>query len=104
MQTSVTRTNAIVSLSLNVKPDFACRMRVIAHDLAVTSRTQDGCILYLATESAETPGEFLIFSIWRDAAAYEKHRASPYVRALESQIAKEILESPVRRTSWLTSG
>lgn len=92
--------NHIVTLMLRVRPSFASRMRLIARDLAITSRTDDGCIIYLAAESEKDEGLFLIASAWRDGDAFEKHRASPYVRAFESQIEPELVRESVDYRCW----
>ena len=96
----LTTTNHLVTLTIQVKPSFISRMRILAHDLITTSRSEDGCIIFFIAESLETKGLFLITSAWRDKDAYEKHRASPYVRAFESQIVPEILREPARISSW----
>ncbi|MCK9580403.1 MAG: antibiotic biosynthesis monooxygenase [Methanoregula sp.] len=93
--TNLSLSNPFVTLTLQVRPSFVSRMRVISHELAGVTRAEDGCLFSLAAESSETGGLFLIASAWRDIEAYEKHRTSPYVRAFESQIVPEILlESP----------
>ena len=96
--------NPLVTLIVRVRPSFASRMRVIARELAAATRTEDGCLHSLAAESPETPGLFLITSAWRDTAACENHRASPYVRAFESQIEPEILGEPATARNWQKIG
>lgn len=100
----LTRTSHIISCTIHVRPSFISRMRVIAHDLAATSVSEEGCIAFLAAESPETEGLFLITSAWTGSEAYERHRASAYVRAFESQIVPEILAEPVRLQTWQKIG
>ena len=102
--TPLTRTNHLITLTIHVRPSFLSRMRLMAHDLVSTSRMEDGCIVFFAAESLETEGLFLITSAWRDMEAYGRHRASPYVRAFESQIVPEILLEPVQFRSWQKIG
>ncbi|PKL63888.1 MAG: hypothetical protein CVV32_11810 [Methanomicrobiales archaeon HGW-Methanomicrobiales-3] len=90
----------LVTLMLRVRPSFISRMRLIARDLAITSRADEGCIIFLAAESEREEGLFLITSAWRDEEAFEKHRASPYVRAFESQIEPELVRESVTYRSW----
>lgn len=90
----------LVTLMLRVRPSFISRMRLIARDLALTSRADDGCIIFLAAESEREEGLFLITSAWRDGQAFEMHRASPYVRAFESQIEPELVRESVTYQSW----
>lgn len=101
---ALTRTNHLITLTIHVRPPFLSRMRLMAHDLVAMSRNEDGCILFFAAESREIPGLFLITSAWQDKEAYEKHRASPYVRAFESQIVPELLSEPVSFRSWQKLG
>jgi quinol monooxygenase YgiN len=100
----LTRMNHLITLTIHVKPPYFSRMRLMAHDLVIMSRTEDGCIIFFAAESRETPGLFLITSVWRDTESYDRHRASPYVRAFESQIVPEILSEPVQFQSWQKLG
>lgn len=104
MMPPIPPTGHIVTLTLRVKPAFIDRMRVIAHELSVSSRTWDGCIAYITAESVDTEGLFLIASVWRDKEAYEVHRYSPYVRAFESQIAPQVWREPVSSKAWRKLG
>lgn len=90
----------LFTLMLRVRPSFVSRMRLIARDLAITSRGDDGCLFFLAAESESDEGLFLITSAWRDLEAFEKHRASPYVRAFESQIEPELVRESAHYRSW----
>lgn len=92
--------NHIVTRMVWVRPSSVNRMRVSARELVSASRSEEGCLSFFAAESLETDGLFLIFSAWRDKDAYETHRASPYVRAFESQVVPEILKESVRTQSW----
>jgi quinol monooxygenase YgiN len=104
MGTAIPSGSHIITLTLRVKPAFASRMRVIAHELAVSSRNDEGCLAFVAAESTGTPGLFLITSAWQDAACYEQHRLSPYVRAFESQIAPQILKESAVFQTWQKIG
>jgi quinol monooxygenase YgiN len=104
MGTTIPPGSHIVTLTLRVKPAFTSRMRVIVHELAVSSRNDEGCLAFVAAESAGTPGFFLITSAWRDAESYENHRLSPYVRAFESQIAPQVLKESADIGVWRKIG
>ncbi len=79
-------------------------MRVIAHELVATSRTEVGNLIFFAAESLETEGLFIITSAWWDQESYEKHQASPYVRAFGSQKVMEILRALVSSAAWQKIG
>ena len=104
MATAIPRSNLIVTLSLKVKPQSVSKMRVIAHDLIAASRGEDGCVLYLITESADDETKFFIYMVWLDEDAYKKHAESPYVRAFSNEIAREILAKRVMTDKWHSLG
>jgi quinol monooxygenase YgiN len=104
MTMHIPRTNVVITMRFRVKPAFVSRARVLAHDMMTASRTEDGCILYIMTESREDESLFLLFTVWRDEEAYEKHSSSPYVRAFDNEIAHEILEKRHTVEKWHSLG
>jgi quinol monooxygenase YgiN len=79
-------------------------MRLIAHDLTTTSRAEDGCILYLFSESREKQHRFFLYMIWRDEEAFNQYGDIPLVRAFDSGIAKELLKVPYTIETWQSLG
>ncbi|MGA2122120.1 MAG: putative quinol monooxygenase [Methanoregula sp.] len=104
MATAIPRSNLVVTVQLKVKPRSVNKMRVIAHDLIMASRGEDGCVLYLITESADDETKFFIYMVWFDEESYQKHAGSPYVRAFMNEIAREILEKRVVTDKWHSLG
>jgi quinol monooxygenase YgiN len=104
MTVHIPRTNVVITLRFRVKPAFISRARVLTHDMMIASRTEDGCILSVMTESREDEALFLLFMVWRDDEAYEKHSASPYVRAFDNEISREILEKRHTVEKWHSLG
>lgn len=104
MDLPISRSDFFVTLTIRVRSAFVSRMKVILNDLTAESRKDPGCILYIAAESAETPGLFLMASVWRDKQSYEAHRSSPYVRAFESQIGPEVVRGSLVQKSWQRLG
>jgi quinol monooxygenase YgiN len=49
--------------------------------LAAPTRAESGCILYDLYQSPNEPHEFMRFEIWQDAAALERHKQTPHLRA-----------------------
>jgi quinol monooxygenase YgiN len=84
--------------------DSVSRMRVLVHDLTTASRAENGCILYLFSESAEKEGEFFLIMIWRDEASYQRYATSDYVRAFKSNLASGMLERPPVVGKWRSLG
>jgi quinol monooxygenase YgiN len=100
----IPRNNVVITVRLKVKPDFVSRMRVMVHDLMTASRTEDGCILYLVTESRDDESHFFLFMVWRDEEAYTNYSTSPYMRAFENEISTGILEKRQTMEFWRPLG
>jgi quinol monooxygenase YgiN len=49
--------------------------------LAAPTRAEPGCIVYDLYQSPDVPHEFMRFEVWQDAAALERHKATPHLRA-----------------------
>ena len=98
------RSNYVVTTRFTIRPDFISRMRVLTHDLTTASRAENGCILYLFSESAEKEGEFFLIMIWRDEATYQRYAGSDYVRAFTSNLSSGMLEWPPVMAKWRSLG
>ena len=79
-------------------------MRLIAHDLTTASRAEDGCIMYLFSESVDVKNHFFLYMIWRDEDAFNRYGDIPLVRAFDSGIAKELLKEPYTIETWHSLG
>jgi quinol monooxygenase YgiN len=104
MTMHIPRSNVVITVRMKVKPAFVNKMRVMAHDLMTASRTEDGCILYIMTESQGDESLFSLFMVWRDEEAYKRHSASPYMRAFDNEISHEILEKRHTVEKWHSLG
>jgi quinol monooxygenase YgiN len=98
------RSNLVVTARYPVQPESANRMRVISHDLTITSRAEEGCILYHFAESAEKEGIFSLFMIWRDEASYERYAGSDYIRAFNSILSAGMLSGSPVIEKWRSLG
>jgi quinol monooxygenase YgiN len=98
------RSNHVVTARFVIRPDSVNNMRVIAHDLTTTSRAEEGCILYLFSESAEKEGIFFLYMIWRDETSYRRYAASPFVRAFNSILSQGMLAEPPVVETWRSLG
>jgi quinol monooxygenase YgiN len=98
------RSNYVVTTRFTLRPDAVSRMRVLTHDLTTASRAENGCILYLFSESLEKEGEFFLIMIWRDEANYRRYTASDYVRAFTSNLTSGMLEKQPVFKMWRSLG
>ena len=70
----------------------------ILRGLTEASRREPGCRFYQAQESHETPGAFVVYEIYDDAAAAEEHTRSDHFRNYVVEQAAVLLETRERRT------
>lgn len=73
------------------------RERVRRH--AEISRAESGCIAFDVYRSTETPGEFMLFELYRDTIALETHRASAHFLAFR----RDVVDWVVSRRWWYWS-
>jgi quinol monooxygenase YgiN len=98
------RSNYVVTARFTLRPDAVSRMRVLTHDLTTFSRAENGCILYLFSESTEKEGEFFLIMIWRDGTTCQRYDASDNVRAFKSNLSSGMLEKPPVYETWRSMG
>jgi quinol monooxygenase YgiN len=104
MTLTLSPSNVIATVRIKVRPHSVSKMRVIARDLILTSRAEDGCLLYQINESVDDETQFFIYMVWRDERSYRNHAASPYVRAFDHEIACEIVEKRAEAKKWHALG
>jgi quinol monooxygenase YgiN len=104
MTMHIPRSNVVITVRMKIRPSFVNKMRVMAHDMMTISRTEEGCILYIMTESLEDENLFFLFMVWRDEETFRNHSASPYVRAFENEISHETLEKRDIIEKWHSLG
>lgn len=69
-------------------------------DMMHASRQQRGCIIYNIHESIKNPGEFMVYMVWEDEAAFERHNKRPEMQEFREKLAEEWFESLSPKTHW----
>ena len=64
------------------------------------SRQDKGCILYNIHQSTEDPGEFMLYSIWCDEAAFLAHNQQPHMEEFKHKLAPELFGQQSPKTYW----
>lgn len=75
----------------------------VAHylsDLMRLSREDDGCLIYNIHRSVTNPSEFMLYSVWRDEAAFNQHNQKPELRELKTKLANDLFEQQSPKTFW----
>lgn len=88
----------IVTGILQIETGDLDKILPAARQMAVTTRTEDGCITYAFYEDIETPGRFRVYEEWRDQAALDEHFKTPHMAEFRSALrAVRILGSDIIR-------
>lgn len=69
-------------------------------DLMAKSRQDKGCVTYNIHQSTENPQEFMLYSIWRDQDAFEKHNETLHMQEFKQKLHKELFSKESPKTYW----
>ena len=50
------------------------------------SRNEEGCLIYELMQCQDDPTDFTFVEEWTDAAALEKHAASPHIAGVQAEL------------------
>lgn len=66
-------------VSLQVDPEKRdLFLAAIAHNAAASVRDEPGCLRFDVMEDVQRPNQFYFYEVYRDAAAFGEHKASPH--------------------------
>jgi quinol monooxygenase YgiN len=58
-------------------------------ELAIESRKEPGCVMYMAHQHRTEPARFLIYEQYKDDAALDTHRAAPhFLKYVKNELIK----------------
>jgi (4S)-4-hydroxy-5-phosphonooxypentane-2,3-dione isomerase len=80
-----------VIVHYRVHPGNAEQVRAVLALHSAASRTEPGCLRFLAFQDAEDPERFALYEAYADAAAYEAHRRSEHFRVNVEQTINPLL-------------
>ena len=66
------------TVRMRFRPQDRATVAGFLRDLTLASRTEPGCVSYVAHSVEADPDTVLIYEQYRDAAALEAHRATPH--------------------------
>jgi (4S)-4-hydroxy-5-phosphonooxypentane-2,3-dione isomerase len=88
--------NVVLVVTWLAQPGEQERLAGILRIMVRESRLEPGCIRYEANRSADDPGRFLIYEVYRDEAAQTAHEESEHFRRHIVEEALPRLESRER--------
>jgi quinol monooxygenase YgiN len=59
-------------------PGKEAQLREILTSLVPHTKAEPGCLAYVLHEDIKTPGAFYFYEVYKDEAAVDAHRQSPY--------------------------
>ena len=89
-----------VTVTMKSNPHLHQRLKQVAVDLTDKSRAEDGSIAYYWQQSLEDPNTFLLYMIWRDEDAFNRHVQSPHVKEFDDALGAVLLSEPYVLTRW----
>ncbi len=81
-------------------PDMADYVKGYLLRMMEHSRHETGCILYNIHQSKDKPNEFMMYSVWKDQADFEKHNQTPEMQEFKHELAKAMFEIQSPKTIW----
>jgi len=78
----------VVAGKVTVKPDARTDAIAAARRMAEATRAEPGCISYGFYQDVGDPNTILVFEEWEDAAALERHFATPHMAAFAAEIPR----------------
>lgn len=82
------------------KPGMEDYVRRNLLSLMESSQHDEGCIIYNIHESIKTPGEFMVYMVWKDEKSFEKHNQTPAMQEFKKQLSREWFEEQSSKTYW----
>ena len=64
------------------------------------SQQDEGCIIYNIHQSCENPREFMLYSVWVNKEAFEKHNKTPRMQEFKSHLNKAMFDIQSPKTYW----
>jgi quinol monooxygenase YgiN len=66
------------------RPDTVDAVKRILVGMLEPSRAEDGCLVYELLQCQDDPTDFTFVEEWTDAAALERHAASPHIAGVQA--------------------
>jgi len=82
------------------KPGMEDYVRDFLITLMNESKDEPGCIIYHIHESTHNPGEFMLYTVWENKAAFDKHNETPRMQEFKKQLSHNMFDHESPKTYW----
>ncbi|MBA2654454.1 MAG: antibiotic biosynthesis monooxygenase [Gammaproteobacteria bacterium] len=69
-------------------------------ELMTKSRQDEGCIIYNIHQSTDNHQEFVLYSLWENREAFERHNQTPHMQAFKHELHKKLFDKESAKTYW----
>ncbi|MCG6903750.1 MAG: antibiotic biosynthesis monooxygenase [Rhodobacter sp.] len=69
------------------RADHAAFLALITRNAAQSLADEPGCARFDVATSPDRPGDFFLYELYTDAAAFEAHKSTPHFRAFDTASA-----------------
>lgn len=88
----------VVLVQVTVKPEMLAEFERAILINADAARTREpGCVRFEVSQSEDDPTQWLFYELYKDAVAFETHRASPHFAAYQEVADKALLSKSLTR-------
>jgi len=71
---------------LKAKPGQEALVTQALRDLAVPSKAEPGCVMYVPCRSKSEPAKLVVIEEWADHCAFDAHAASPHFQEFLTRV------------------
>jgi len=88
----------VVLVQVTVKTEMLAEFERAILINADTARTREqGCVRFDVSQREDEPTQWLFYEVYKDAAAFDAHRASPHFAAYQDVAEKALLAKTLTR-------
>ena len=88
----------VVLVQVTVKPEMLAEFERAILINAEAARTREpGCVRFDVSQREEDPAQWLFYEVYKDAAAFDVHRASPHFAAYQEVAEKALVSKTLTR-------
>ena len=88
----------VVLVRVKVKTEALAEFERAILTNADAARTREpGCMRFDVSQSEDDPSQWLFYEVYKDAAAFDAHRASPHFAAYQETAERVLLEKTLTR-------
>jgi quinol monooxygenase YgiN len=83
-----------------VKPGMEGYMKHFLKELMEHSAKDEGCIAYNIHQSIDNPLEFMVYMLWNNEQAFNRHNEKPEMQQFKNELSKQMFEMQSPKTFW----